>query len=479
MPPFRAHLRYLQAKFFGHTMRGPRDNATRIAMIGKFLPNGIDDFDLQVDILRSEKNVKQLEPKKRIMPDILGDVLKHLREDCRMPTEMLHLLFESIEETELRRPDMGQRKLYARNKAVYFACTRQAFIAETARDWARGCEWTREWAADKLAEKYYGDKKNKMPTRDQVRRGALAVGEDPEEMVAQHYRPPRNGAERVLRGVECVWCRKVVDPAADEQAIFCEPTEAATLSDAMRAHLAEDHPVAEMGHHARGEQQAALRAAKQKDAIRSEEVRCEIVEELTAGGEVSELQQRGPKRPGRVTYGDKLRCHVCNLSFTTSAGAMKLHMEGHARGDYTKIGQLCIPLKGYVDDEKRKTRNEYRPEQHAVNKNAGQYFFGSDARLCRIDVPGDARHTDPSTGERGIRCRICKEKSFPYDEKKHNLQSRSQRVGNMRRHEEACRKRKEAAEAAAATAAAKRKKQAEEEAKAPKRRRKAAALNSR
>eukprot|EP00392_Amoebophrya_sp_AT5.2_P006271 g6281.t1 len=429
IPPFRAHLRHLQAKFFGHTMRGPRDNATRTAMIGKFLPNGIGDYDLNTDVLRSEKNVKQLEPKKRIMPDVLGDVLKHLREDCRMPTELLRLLFESVEETKERRPDLDQQKLYAKNKAAYFACTRQWFVAETAKDWGRGCKWTREWAADKLAEKYYGDKKNKRPTRDQLRRAAIANEDDPEEMIRLHYRPPRNGAEGILRGVECIWCRKVVDPGVEEESLFCEPTGPMTLSAAMRAHLAEHHPVVGMGPHFREEQQAALRAAKQKDAARSEEIRCRVVNELEAEGGVSEVQQRGPKRHGRVTYVSKLRRHVCDLSFTTSAGAMKLHMhmEGHGRDDYTKIGQLCIPLKGYVYDEERKTRNEYRPEQHAVNRSTGQYYFGSDARLWRIDVPESARHVVPGTGEKRIRCRICKDKSFPYDDDLHNLQSRSQR----------------------------------------------------
>eukprot|EP00392_Amoebophrya_sp_AT5.2_P001989 g1994.t1 len=160
-------------------------------------------------------------------------------------------------------------------------------------------------------------------------------------MVEQHYRPPRNGAERTLQGSSCVWCCEVVDSNVNEAEIFCEPTEAAGLSDAMRAHLAHRHPVAAMGPGARAMQQDALRAAKEKDRLRGEAIRSKVVEELTAGGDVSEVQQKGPKRPGRATYVDKLKCHVCNLSFTTSAGAMKLHMDGHARGDYTKIGQLC------------------------------------------------------------------------------------------------------------------------------------------
>eukprot|EP00392_Amoebophrya_sp_AT5.2_P007022 g7034.t1 len=67
----------------------------------------------------------------------------------------------------------------------------------------------------------------------------------------------------------------------------------------------------------------------------------------------------------------------------------------------------------YVDDKKRRARNEYRPEQHAANKNAGQYFCGSDARLWRVDVPDEERHAEPNSGERRTRCRICKEKSAP------------------------------------------------------------------
>eukprot|EP00392_Amoebophrya_sp_AT5.2_P009195 g9223.t1 len=61
------------------------------------------------------------------------------------------------------------------------------------------------------------------------------------------------------------------------------------------------------------------------------------------------------------------------------------------------------------------------PEQHAVNKNTGQYYCGSDARLWRIDVPDGARFTDPDTGVKKIRCRICNKTAYDYDDDLHNL----------------------------------------------------------
>jgi len=98
---------------------------------------------------------------------------------------------------------------------------------------------------------------------------------------------------------------------------------------------------------------------------------------------------------------------------------------------------------------------------------AGQYFWGSDARLFRVDVPSDARHVDPVTGKKGIVCRICGEKVFPVDERLHNLRARSSKVSKMRKHEEECKRRKEAAEAEAEK---KRKKQEEASAAAAKKR---------
>eukprot|EP00392_Amoebophrya_sp_AT5.2_P009760 g9788.t1 len=403
---------------------------------------------------------------------MLGDMISHLRDDCGMPVQLLYLLFETPEEAEERRPDLGPQRLYAMNKGTYYAVTRQWFIAQTARDWARGCAQTRQWAADKLVEKYFGDKKNKLLTRDQIRRKALRLGDDPEQMVTEHYRPPRNGAERMLLGRECPWCCKVIKADGDEEqgGIWCEPVEPLLMSDEMRAHLAEEHPVNQLPAEGRRQLGELVKQAKEKDKARGEEIRCEIVEELVATGLVSEVQHCGPRRPGRVTHVRKLKCHVCNIAFTTGAGAMKLHMQGHERNDYTKVGQLCIPIRGYVDDEERRRREEYRPEQHALN-GAGQYFWGSDARLFRVDVPQDARHVDPVTGEKGIACRVCGDKVYPYDERLHKLRARSSKVSKMRKHEEACRRRKEAAEAEAAK---KRKKQQEEASAAAAKKRKIA-----
>ncbi len=455
LPPLRVHVKFLQARYFAHVMRGPREAVTREALIGKFFPmliQGEGDVDLAVELLRSEKNVKQLEPRKRIMPDMLADMLKHLTHDCRMPVQLLHLLFESLEETKSRRPDLGPQGLYGRNKATFYGVTRQWFISETAKDWARGCAWTREWAADLLAEQYFGDKKNKLMTRDQIRRKAARTGDDPDQMVAQHFRPRRNGAEKTLRGEECIWCSKIVkQPGGDDVEILCDPVERMALSNELKEHLQEEHAITALTAQGITEKEELTKKAKTADAQRGEEIRCEIVEELVATGDVTEVQQRGPKRPGRSTYVRKLRCNICCIAFTTSAGSMKLHMEAHKRGDYIKIGQLCQPMKGYVDDEERKMREEFRPEQHAVNSN-GQYYYGSDARLYRIDVPEEARHVDPRSGKRCIRCRICGEKTYEYDEQIHNTKSCSHRVTHMRKHEEACRKKKAAAEAAAAAA---------------------------
>eukprot|EP00392_Amoebophrya_sp_AT5.2_P003673 g3678.t1 len=409
MPPFEVHLRYLQARFFGHVMRGPRDSVTRVALIGKFFPNGVDDYEPAVDLYRSEANVRQLEPRQRQMRDMLGDMITHLRDGCGMPAQLMHLLFETPEEAEQRRPDLGPQRLYAMNKCAFHALARKWFIAETARDWARGCPETRQWAADKLVEKYFGDKKSRLLTRDQIRREAMRRGDDPEQMVAEHYRPPRNGAERMLLGSECPWCCKVIraDDGGDQGEVWCEPVQPLLMSREMRAHLEEDHPVNQLPAEARHELGELVKRAKEKDKIRGEEIRCEVVDELVATGLVSEVRHCGPRRPGRVTHVRKLRRHVCDISFTTGAGAMKLHMQGHGRNDYTKIGQLCIV------------------------------------------------------------CRVCGDKVFPYDEGLHNLRARSSKVSKMRKHEEECRRRKEAAEAEAEK---KRKKQEEASAAAAKKR---------
>eukprot|EP00392_Amoebophrya_sp_AT5.2_P017721 g18128.t1 len=301
-PAFKIHLKFLQARFFAHVMRMPRDRATWKAMVGKFVPPGMSD----VGWLRSEANVSELAPADRVMPDMLGDRIAHLTEECGLPIEMLRLLFETVEQADARRPELKPGELYASNKCVFYAATRKWFVREVARDWARGDAKAEERAADMLIEKYFGDKKNPKETREQMRRRAAAMGAEitPDEVVKRHYRPSASGLEGVFYSGRRKWCGAAYGPAVQEE-LWREPTEIAIVPQLLKQHLHDCH-----GAHKPDEAELHCRRefaklAKECDSQRGKWIRSQIIGKYAC---LSEVRMTGPRRAGRVTHVPKIAC---------------------------------------------------------------------------------------------------------------------------------------------------------------------------
>eukprot|EP00392_Amoebophrya_sp_AT5.2_P005026 g5035.t1 len=317
-------------------MRMPRDRLTRKALVGKFIPPGVDDYD-QIDWLRSDANVAELEPAARFMPDMLQDRIKHLVEECGLPVEMLHLLFETTGEADARRADMRPSELYLLNKRVFHAATRKWFIQAVAKDWSRGDVKIEEQAADELVEKYFGSKNNPGETREQMRRRAVAQGADlgPEEVVRMYYRPPRTGIEEPFYGGQCKWCGQRFGRASEGE-IWCEPTRVANVPEALKLHLKECHAVFTPDEEEIKCRQELVKVAKERDAERGKQIRSDIIGRYTS---LSEVRKTGPRRAGRVTHVPKIKCRLCKTNFTSSAGAMELHAQAHLRDDYIKNSQ--------------------------------------------------------------------------------------------------------------------------------------------
>eukprot|EP00392_Amoebophrya_sp_AT5.2_P013417 g13535.t1 len=421
VPAFKIHLKFLQARHFAHVMRMPRDRATWRAMVGKFVPPGIGD----VGWLRSEANASELAPADRVMPDMLGDRITHLTDECELPIEMLRLLFETVEQANARRPELKPGELYASNKCVFYAAARKWFVREVARDWARGDAQAEERAADSLIEKYFGDKKNPKETREQMRRRAVAMGVEitPDEVVKRHYRPSVTGLEGVFYSGRRKWCGAAYGPAAQEE-LWCEPTEIATVPQLLKQHLHDCHGAyapdeAEL--HCRRE---FVKLAKECDAQRGKWIRSQIIGKYAC---LSEVRMTGPRRAGRVTHVPKIACRFCkhknkkSVHFTSSAGAMALHAEAHLRDDYIKNSQMYRRVRADDGSWRKVMINEYRPECHQLQPN-GHYFAGSDASLCTVQMP---RMFEPRSvtrdGTPSIRCRFCKKFHVEYDENLHDL----------------------------------------------------------
>eukprot|EP00392_Amoebophrya_sp_AT5.2_P019615 g20539.t1 len=182
------------------------------AMVGKFVPPGISD----VGWLRSEANVLELAPADREMPDMLGDRIAHLANECGLPIEMLRLLFETVEQANARRPDLKPGDLYATNKNIFYAATRKWFVREVARDWARG------------------------------------------------------DAGR------CKWCG-VVYGSAEQEEIWCEPTEIATVPQLLKQHLHDCHKAFEPDEAEAHCRKEFVKLAKECDAQRSKWIRGQII----------------------------------------------------------------------------------------------------------------------------------------------------------------------------------------------------------
>eukprot|EP00392_Amoebophrya_sp_AT5.2_P009731 g9759.t1 len=436
VPAFKIHLKFLQAKYLAHVLRMPKERITRRALIGKFIPPGVRSFNPAIDWLRSDANVTELEPAARVMPDMLQDRLKHLVEECGLPIELLRLLFESVEEANERRPDLKAGELYVTNKRVFYAATRKWFVREVARDWARGDAHAEERAADMLIEKYFGEKENPKETREQMRRRAVAMEAEltPDEVVKRHWRPSATGLEGVFYSGKCKWCGAAYGPAEQEE-LWCEPTEIATVPQLLKQHLEECHAVYKLDEAELHVKREFVRIAKSKDVERGKEIRSQIIGRYTC---LSEVRKTGPRRVGRVTHVPKIACRLCGLHFTSSAGAMELHAKAHLRDDYIKNSQTYRRARGENGKWRKVMINEYRPECHQMHPN-GHYFAGSDASLCAIEVPQffDPRLT-AAGGKPSIRCRFCKRFHLEYDEDEHEWARLGKAVSIMRKHEAIC-----------------------------------------
>eukprot|EP00392_Amoebophrya_sp_AT5.2_P002861 g2866.t1 len=322
VPAFKIHLKYLQARYFAHVMRMPRDRITWKAMAGKFIPPllqpvGAGEFDPAIDWLRSDANVAELGPAAREMPDMLGDRISHLANECGMPIEMLRLLLETVDEANARRPELRKGELYATNKSAFYAATRKWFIREVARDWARGDPQAEERAADALTEKYFGDKSNPKETREQMRKRAVAMGAEitPDEAVRRHYRPSASGLEGVFYSGRCKWCGVQYGPAEQEE-IWCEPTEIATVPPSMKEHLGACHQVFKPDAEEVRCRQEFVKLAKARDAERGKQIRAQIIGKHAC---LSEVRTTGPRRAGRVTHVPKIACRFCKHKNKKSA----------------------------------------------------------------------------------------------------------------------------------------------------------------
>eukprot|EP00392_Amoebophrya_sp_AT5.2_P013786 g13918.t1 len=256
----------------------------------------------------------------------------------------------------------------------------------------------------------------------------------PDEVVRRHYRPSATGLEGVFYSGRCKWCGAVYG-AAEQEELWREPTEIATVPQLLKQHLGECHAAYKLDEAELHVKRELVKMAKAKDAERGQQIRSQIIGRHTC---LSEVRKTGPRRAGRVTHVPKIACRLCGLHFTSSAGAMELHAKAHLRDDYIKNNQMY--RRERADDGKwRKVMiNEYRPECHQMHTN-GHYFAGSDASLCAIEVP---QFFEPrfiaDDGKPSIKCRLCKRFHLEYDEDEHEMARLGKAVSNMRKHEAIC-----------------------------------------
>ena len=120
----------------------------------------------------------------------------------------------------------------------------------------------------------------------------------------------------------------------------------------------------------------------------------------------------------RKLHCKKYKCLHCDINFSTSVTAMRLHCDSHKRGEMIKIAKTKSGL--------------YRPEEHVFNTTTNKRFHGSDAHLCKILIP-----LEFYSGDETLVCRKCDKFRIDFP-KNLNLRRQSARVDKIRMHEYNC-----------------------------------------
>eukprot|EP00392_Amoebophrya_sp_AT5.2_P016759 g17055.t1 len=401
IPPLLTHLRFLQSRFLAHTLRREREELPRIALTGHFFPDPADPGANVSTYLVSSADNAQFEPRERRVPDVLSGFHRHVA-DCGMPPELLPFLSRPLSQL---RQEYGAKKgeeEYSRNKRVMHALTRKRFILDTVQDWSRGDGEEDQEAADRLAIRYFGDKRNEK-TRRALRSEAIEMGWDV-GAIEMTYSGPSLGAEGFLRGESCGICNtRLRDGRGSSSDVRCDPVDELRASDELIAHLGTEHGLGVP------DTSSAARVAMDAEArvkLKGWEKRFRDAALTRCGEAVSEIRQRGQPRVGRNAGAPLLRCEKCGINFSTTAGAMEKHQAAHGRDDYIWIYQVKGPQYRAADPEPD-LKDKFRPEYHCYDSTNGRYHGGSDAVCVRVTPPADAvaRQQD---GDIFVKCRQCK-----------------------------------------------------------------------
>ena len=143
LPPLGGNIMYLKAKFFGHIMRRDNGYLPKLALLGRFFPERVDETDAgkrrfftdgDVAISRQEKAAKKNTEGEQT---VLGNVVSWLVRKAHIPACCIHE-FASCASPE--------------GKSRYYKVTREAFVADTLDFYKRGHSATEEKMSD-LQEK--------------------------------------------------------------------------------------------------------------------------------------------------------------------------------------------------------------------------------------------------------------------------------------------------------------------------------------
>ncbi|CAD7924551.1 unnamed protein product [Amoebophrya sp. A25] len=225
---------------------------------------------------------------------------------------------------------------------------------------------------------------------------------------------------------ECPICRWKIGGQSLDDLVCATATKREHL---LMQHLAEKHAdgMWQQTDHAKMMIQAA-----RKEQIGSEERRKRRLQAGTCSG-FRRLLSRGPKRARKTKYGERYSCRDCDITFTTTEGAMRAHRQQHKNGDIIKIGQIKKSQRVWSGDALGAVRTLYRPETHVMCKATGKPFFGSDARLTKIVVPP---HCWANEKKDKLICKKCKWE-LEYREEM-TLQARAKRTEIYRKHIRKC-----------------------------------------
>ncbi|CAD7962127.1 unnamed protein product [Amoebophrya sp. A120] len=401
LPPLGAHLRFLQLRHIGHILRKPKEDFTRKALLGYFVPAMMTK---PTDFIRSVKNLKELGPKSRCATSLLEDCVGYMQDKCGLSSHVMEQIFMSPEECAQARPDLkGPDSLHNKNKRLFYVVTRWQHIRECVADWSksekRPAEKTLldEEHLDYLAIKYFGTENGPKTTRAQIRKDAVAGGYDPAAMLAGYDRP--TGAPQYLyRAKKCPWC----SPDASEFGARSDDEWRALdsvvgLPPEFLDHVSREHAAVEPKTDRLDE---AREYNEDIDGEKSAQIRREIIQQHEC---LREKPAKGRLPRGRTKRVPQITCTICSRDFTSSAGAMALHAQAHENEEYQTLGQI---YRTDATTGERFATSEFRPQQHIWDEGRGKFTAGSDAHSCAIIIPRAAEYRTRHN-KMGIKCRKC------------------------------------------------------------------------